>query len=208
VKDFRPVFERGLRPYVPAAALSVLLEWFGAGQLQLKITRPRNSKLGDYRPAQPKLGIVVPRISINGNLNTYSFLVTLTHEYAHHLVWEKYGAKARAHGPEWQQAFRDLINLFLGRGVFPHELENQLVMSMARAKASTCADPDLYKALRNYDATPVLHLEDLPEGSNFELANGRAFNKGPLRRNRFLCKELKTGREYSVAGLAAVRVLE
>ena len=52
-----------------------------------------------------------------------------------------------------------------------------------------------------------MHLEDLPEGSSFELANGRAFKKGPLRRNRFLCKELKTGREYSVAGVAAVRLL-
>jgi hypothetical protein len=207
VKDFRPVFERGLRPYVPAAALSILLEWFGAGQLQLKITRPRNSKLGDYRPAQPKLGIVVPRISINGNLNAYSFLVTLTHEYAHHLVWEKYGAKARAHGPEWQQAFRDLINLFLGRGVFPHELENQLVMSMARAKASTCADPGLYRALRAYDPQQAIRLEDLPEGAVFALPNGRQFKKGALRRNRFLCRDLGNGRDYCVAGLAEVRVL-
>lgn len=207
MKDVRALFERGLRPYVPAAALPEVVEWFADGKVHLRISKPRHSKLGDYRPAQPKLGLPLPRISINGNLNSFAFLVTLAHEFSHHRVWERYGSKARAHGPEWQADFRDLTNRFLGQGVFPPELEEQLVISMARAKASTCADPGLYRALRAYDPQQAIRLEDLPEGAVFALPNGRQFKKGALRRNRFLCQDLGNGRDYCVAGLAEVRVL-
>ncbi len=44
--------------------------------------------LGDYRNSHAGKG---HRISVNGNLNKYSFLITLLHELAHLFTYERFG---------------------------------------------------------------------------------------------------------------------
>ena len=56
--------------------------------IQLRIKKPRTTKLGDYRPPQPG---EARRISINKDLNKFSFLVTFLHETAHLINFEKKG---------------------------------------------------------------------------------------------------------------------
>ena len=39
---------------------------------------------------------------MNNNLNKYSFLITITHEIAHMMIWEKHQNKVDPHGEEWK----------------------------------------------------------------------------------------------------------
>ena len=50
-------------------------------------------------------------------------------------------------------------------------------------------------------------LEQLDKNSTFAL-NNKVFNKGNLRRTRFLCRELNTKRDYLIHSLAKVEELE
>jgi hypothetical protein len=70
---------------------------------------------------------------------------------------------------------------------------------MANPKASSFADTQLTKVLRQYDkgAERLVVLSQIPEGSIFSI-RGRFFQKGILKRTRFLCKELKSKRNYLV----------
>ncbi|HAD34265.1 MAG TPA: hypothetical protein DCF44_07170 [Chitinophagaceae bacterium] len=44
-------------------------------------------------------------MSVNGNLNSYHFLITLLHEIAHMLVWEQFRNRVKPHGLEWKHVF-------------------------------------------------------------------------------------------------------
>ena len=69
-----------LAAYVPEGSLEPVLEYLHRYKIHLTITKERNSILGDYRHAINQKN---HRISVNGNLNKYAFLVTLLHEIAH-----------------------------------------------------------------------------------------------------------------------------
>jgi hypothetical protein len=62
--------------------------------------------------------------------------------------------------------------------------------------------------LRNYDApSDDISLEEIPIASYFAL-KGRVFEKGLLRRSRYLCKELMSGKEYLIHALATVQIIK
>ena len=87
-----------LKPYLPPGALPPHQKLTGKALCQIRVSKPRKTKLGDYRrpgrPHQPH------RISINGNLNPYAFLITLLHEWAHLEIYQEYKGKVAPHGPE------------------------------------------------------------------------------------------------------------
>ena len=60
------------------------------------------------------------------------------------------------------------------------------------------------KVLKTYDTTIDLILEELQEGSDFILENGRPFKKGPKLRKYYKCTSLTNMREYRVHGMAKV----
>ena len=176
--------------------------------VQLKIVRPRSTKLGDYR--FPKKGDNRHRISINSNLNPYAFLITLIHEMAHLKAFKLFGRRIKGHGAEWQQTYRELCEPFITAGIFPEELRLQLQNSLNKGSASSCTDLGLYRVLKQYDNAPekVLHLEDLEEGSLFRVNGNKFFKKGPKSRKRFRCLNMNNGREYMVHPLAEVFAVE
>jgi len=79
--------------------------------------------------------------------------------------------------------------------------------SLITVKASSCTDLNLYRVLKKYDERDgeITLLEDLPPHSLF-LLNGKKFEKGHLRRKRYLCTEVQTKRQFLVSAVAEVEV--
>lgn len=195
-----------LQRHLPPGTVTRILEWIKLYNFSLKITKPRSTKLGDYRSPYRGQG---HRISVNGNLNPYAFLVTLVHEIAHLVAWEKFRNKIKPHGGEWKREYSLLMNEFLEQNIFPDHLQLGLLDYMENPAASSCADVNLYKLLKSFDPNhhQILHLEDIPENSTFRLVNGRTFIKRDKLRKRFRCLEVQTKRMYLVNPLAEVQLV-
>lgn len=194
----------GLQDFLPEGAFELIIPYFQQYPVQLKITKARKTIRGDYR--HPVSGKLLHRISVNGTLNPYSFLITLLHEIAHLLAFVAYKNNIAPHGKEWKLIFKKVLSDFLSKGFFPQEVELALQKSLKNLKATTCSDVDLDRALKNYDLrkSSVLLLEDIPEDACFQIEDGRSFKKLEKLRTRFKCKELKTGKYYFVSGRAEV----
>src|ERR1700750_981029 len=95
-----------LQHYLPPNTYEPVLAYLQRYHVHLTVARERKSILGDYRHrVQDKNH----RISVNGNLNPFSFLITLLHELAHLLTFEKWGNKVASHGKEWKTVFGQLL---------------------------------------------------------------------------------------------------
>ena len=196
-----------LKRYFPEAAVPMVAEAYMKSRFQLKFKKPRNSKLGDFRPPQGDKGICC--ITLNGNLNPYQMLVTFVHELAHYVVYENYPRRyTEPHGEEWKQAFAQLLLPYLKPDIFPDDVIAALKRHLQHIKASSGADQNLAKVMKRYDSNPLgeksLTVDDLPEGTVFQLKNGMSFRKGPKRRTRYQCECLDNGRTYSVSGLSEI----
>lgn len=184
-----------LKQYIPEESFEGVMYYLQHYKVQLTVTRQRQSILGDYRHAHEGKN---HRISVNGNLNKYAFLITLLHELAHLFTYERYGHRVQAHGTEWKEAFGKILKQFLEQHIFPGDIADTLSRSLQNPAASSCADEKLLRVLKNYD--PVKEgsflLEQLPENSLFEIKGKRIFRKGEKIRKRFKCKEMSTGKWY------------
>lgn len=185
-----------LQAHLPVAALEYCYKLWHETPFQLKITRTRQTKVGDFTS---KRSIAHPRITLNHELNPFLFLITYIHEVAHLRVHLQYGNRVDPHGEEWKISFRQLMQPMLDQKVFPDNIFNELERHMGNPKASSFADSELTKVLRSYDknAGQYATLSEIPEGSLFHF-QGRFFKKGKIRRTRVLCHEVKTKRHYLV----------
>lgn len=207
----KPIFQmyaEALADYIPAESLEDICNTLATHKVFLKITRKRHTKLGDYRSPHNGNG---HRITVNHDLNSFSFLVTLIHELAHLNTWEKHKRRAKPHGPEWKNEFRETMVPFLKKKIFPDEIVVALNNYLLNPAASSCTDIHLLKTLRKFDKKndleKTVHLEDLPENSVFTLAgSSKTFRKGKKLRKRFLCMEVNSKRKYLVSPVAEVRV--
>ena len=174
--------------------------------IQLRIKKPRATKLGDYRPPRPG---EAHRISINKDLNKFAFLVTFLHETAHLINFEKHGFKVQPHGLEWKQEFQVVTKPMLDEAILPNDVQLALDRYLKNPKASSCTDPFLFKTLRNYD-NKLEHLvlvESIPMNTLFQTKDGRIFRKVEKMRSRYRCIEENTGKIYLVPGLMEVEVV-
>jgi SprT protein len=198
-----------LQRYLPAGTAEIFTDWIYRYRIHLHITRSRTTKAGDYRgptPADPH-----HRISINHNLNPYGFLITLAHELAHRVVFEKYGHRAKPHGKEWKLEFQKTMMPFLTTKVFPADLLPFVTAHMENVSASNANDMELSRALRKYDTgstSKLIFVEDLKEGALFRIGSKRVFKKGPLMRKRYRCECADSRKIYLVNGNAQVTPLE
>ncbi|MBN1651760.1 MAG: hypothetical protein JW857_10555 [Bacteroidales bacterium] len=190
--------------YIPEAAVQPMVEWLHKNKVQLKITRARSTKLGDFRVARNGDS---PRISVNYNLNPYSFLITLVHEMAHAEVFKTTSRfkRIQPHGIEWQLAFSRLMQPFLNDSVFPKSLLPLLNNYFQKPKASSFSDSKLMQALKMYNAetSKKPQLNDLVLGDCF-LLNQIPYRVEKKMRTRFQCKNLQNKRLYIIHGLAEV----
>ena|SRR6218665_158412 len=196
-----------LKEYIPEGSFDGVMDYLIRFKVQLTITRQRQSILGDYRHAH---GGKNHRISVNGNLNRFAFLITLLHELAHLLTYERHGHRVQAHGAEWKSAFGNILSQFLSQDVFPPDVSSSLQQSLRNPAASSCADEKLLRVLRKYDPVKegVFLLEQLPPGSIFIIRGGRAFQKAEKIRKRYKCKEIATGKWYLFSPVYEVKLVK
>lgn len=191
-----------LGKYLPQEYLEEVVELLLIYPVVFKIVRPRKTKLGDFRAGMRGEKHC---ITVNGNLNPYSFLITTLHEFAHLITYQKHGGRVNPHGQEWKKTYSDLLLPVINRGHLPGDVETALTNSLIKVKASSCSDTNLHRTLIRYDRKKDDHvtLEALDKNSTFAL-NGKTFVKGKLRRTRYLCTETTTNKQYLVSALAQV----
>jgi SprT protein len=184
-----------LQDFLPPDTYEPVLQYLQQYHVHLTVARARKSILGDYRHRTRDMN---HRISVNGNLNRFSFLITLLHELAHLLTFEQYGNRVSSHGREWKNIFGQLLAQFIQHNVFPDDIQKALLRSIHNPAASSCADEELLRTLRNYDRKQEHHflVEGLPAGSVFKTHDGRIFRKGEKMRKRYRCEEVSTKKIY------------
>lgn len=184
-----------LEAYLPDGSFALVEPLLVSHRVHLTITRGRATVLGDYRHAHAGRN---HRISVNGNLNRYAFLITLLHEFAHLLTFLRHGPFVASHGVEWKSCYAAILRSFIDQGVFPENIREALESSLRNPAASTCADEELMRVLRRYDEVREGYclVEELPTGALFRIQGGRVFRKGERQRKRYQCEEVATGRVY------------
>lgn len=192
---------KDLEPFLPAGALPLVEAMLAGENFHLIVTRPRTTKFGDFRP--PKQG-ETPRLTVNGNLNPYAFLITLIHEVAHLKVWNTYRNTVNPHGKEWKQVYVELLSVFTGKGIFTTALEPVVAAHLKNPGYSSGTDYALTLALRTYDRKEGERtLQEITPGSLFVLGK-KTFRMDEKLRKHYMCTDINTGRKYRVHALAIV----
>ena len=194
-----------IKEYIPEKAVSKTERLLAGNNVRLTIAGERSTKLGDYRKLS-KEGIHA--ISVNENLNKYSFLLTLIHELAHLKVRENFGCRVKPHGLEWKNEFKLLICWFLENEIFPQDLMIEIRRYMINPKASSNSDIKLALALKKYDKAQIgeLILDEIPENTVFHIKGGRRFTKGGKVKKRIKCTDLNNGKIYLFSPIATVHL--
>ncbi len=195
-----------LSQFVPEAALPRVLDYLKQYKVHLTITRERQTVLGNYRNSRDNKN---HRISVNGNLNKFSFLITLLHELAHLLTYEKYNTRIAPHGPEWKKIFGYIMAEFLEIKIFPEPVAKALVSTLHNPSASSCGDVKLTRVLQQYDQRKpgVYFVEEIPEGGLFKIKGGRVFKKKSKIKTRYKCQEVTTGKLYLFSPVYEVQLV-
>ena len=197
-----------LARFLPVEAVEYIVDVLSRNHIRLKISRGRLTKLGDFRPG---LNGAPHRITVNGTLNVYAFLLVFLHELAHVYVWEQFGSKVAPHGREWKQGYGALIREYVSLGFFHPSLQEQLVEFSYRVKAAGIGHATLARALRMFDheteTDGLVFLEEVPGQSFFMAANGRRFKKEQQLRKRYRCLCLDNNRNYLFHPMARVTVI-
>jgi len=191
--------------YLPERAVSPCLELIRLNDVHLKIVNERVTRHGDYR----RLADGQHQITVNATLNKYRFLITLIHEIAHLVAFEKFGRRIKPHGIEWKKTFQHLMLPFIRPEVFPSNLLPLLAKHFRNPKASSSTDARLSIALKTFDEqqSAKSYVFELPIGSIFRMYNGKLFKKGNKRIKRYECVEVESGKMYLFQPNAEVELI-
>lgn len=211
VKYYRSVavhhsMHQTLAKYLPESAVMPCFELIKETHVHLKIVNERVTRHGDYRRRKDGNH----QITVNASLNKYRFLITLIHEIAHLVAFEKYGRQIKPHGLEWKRTFQYLMLPFIRPEIFPSKLLPLLAKHFKNPKASSSTDAQLSIALKTYDTqqSEKSYVFELPIGSIFRIYNGRLFKKGNKRTKRYECVEMSSGRMFLFQPNAEVELIQ
>jgi len=195
-----------LRKYLPEQSVALIAQWIVELDFKLKIKRERSTRLGDYM--WPRNGLN-HTITINHNLNKFSFLITMVHEVAHLVTYNECKDSVAPHGKEWKQNFQKLMRPFLTPEIFPLEIFSALRKYMQNPAASSCTDMQLLRVLKLHDEnSDSIFLEHIQINTLFIYRENKIFKKGEKIRKRFKCVEIKSGAVYLFNPLTEVQVFE
>ena len=186
---------RILEKHLPVNAVSYCYDLWKNNPFVFIASRPRHTKLGDFRAESGKAFT----ITVNNDLNPHAFLITYLHEVAHLLVYQRNRRMGRPHGIAWQKAFRDVMQPVLQESVFPTSVLTPLKDYLNKPAASTGAHLGLTRALRQLQQPPAGQqlLIEMPEGENFRFLQ-KEYIRGMKRRTRIVCTEKNTGLKVSI----------
>jgi len=175
-----------LRKYISNEAFSFVEKWIAPYDCDIKISKNRNSKLGDYRYrlGQKKL------ITINETLDFQLFFFVLTHEIAH-LVTLSINEKIFPHGKEWKACYRNL--LLESICAYSEDFQPLVIKFSKNPKASYSAAPEIVKYFSKDSDKDF--VGDLSLGSRFEY-RGQKFELLSLRKKNYICVSADSGRKY------------
>lgn len=194
-----------LARYIPEHAVKAVFELIVSNQVHLKIVNERQTRHGDYRRALNGKH----EITVNASLNQYKFLITLIHEIAHLVAFEKFGRNIKPHGNEWKITFQRLMVPFIRPEIFPQHLLPLLARHFRNPSASSDTDTTLSLALKQFDnQNDKNYVFEIPYGSVFRISNGKIFKKIAVRTKRFECIEISTGKTYLFNPNAEVELLK
>lgn len=195
-----------LQNRVPDICLEYCCGLWRSYPFHFKVTARRETKLGDYRY---HYGRKSHTITINGDLNPYSFLVTYLHEVAHLRTQVIYGSNVKPHGNEWKTEFKKLLQPVMVEAVFPESILHALRNYLLNPKASSCTDLNLLKALSEFDKGRDYYkfLSEISQGQTFRF-NRKFYVKESIVRTRALCREVKSGRRFYISEGAQVELVQ
>ena len=194
-----------LQKYLPEHAVNSVFELIVTHGVHLKIVNERVTRHGDYRK-----GVTGKHeVTVNANLNKYRFLITLIHEIAHLVAFEKYGRYIKPHGDEWKTIFQRIMIPYIRPEIFPHSILPLVANHFKNPTASSDTDARVAFALKQFDErkADIHFMHEVPSGSFFRIKNGRVFQKKGLRVKRYECLEVKTGKLYLFNANAEVEII-
>ncbi len=194
-----------LKEYLPPGSFDKVMPLITNNHVHLVLTKERQTKLGDYRHAHSGKN---HRITVNGNLNKYSFLITLIHELAHLLAYQRFGHRIQPHGKEWKHTYSQELVQFLVPSVFPEDITAELQKMLHNPAASSSAEDALQRVLRRYEVAKegFVTVEELHEGAPFSLPDGRIFVRGQKMRKRIKCVQMPGNKVYLFHPLYEVKI--
>lgn len=193
-----------LQKYIPEHAVLFVFELIKNNNVHLKIVNERVTRHGDYRRSISGKH----EITVNTSLNKYRFLITLIHEIAHLVAFEKFGRNIKPHGDEWKLTFQKLMVPYIRPEIFPNQLLPLLARHFRNPKASSDTDATLSLALKQFDPeNDKNYIFEIPYGTVFRIHNGKIFKKIALRLKRYECQEISSGRMYLFNPNAEVEIL-
>lgn len=196
-----------LNDYLPAGSFDPVVGLINQYKVHLTVTKARKSVLGDYRHAFQGAN---HKITVNGNLNQYEFLITLLHELAHLLCFEQFRNRVEAHGKEWKNIYSALLSEFIQLQIFPEDIHKALKKTLLNPAATANGETKLLLVLRKYNTIQkegFAFVANIAEGTLFESLNGKIFKRGKKRRIRIECIEIASGQVYSFSALTEVKLV-
>ncbi len=185
--------------FVPKEAESYCVSLWRQYEFRLKLPNHRRSKWGDYRYRKSANGTEQHQISVNRTLPNEAFLLTYLHEVAHLIAFQQCGFRIRPHGAEWKACFRQLLQPVLAQSMVSEEVRLPLQRYAQNPKATVHADAALLSALlRDKPPDGDIPLSSVGEQEEF-VFQGRKFLKEKVRRTRALCREVASGKRYTIA---------
>lgn len=196
-------FRRVLEMKIPETAVNYIILLWTASPFNFAVARSRKTCLGNYQFKHQR-----HYISVNGDSNPYSFLITLIHEIAHqHVTINKsiFRRNPAPHGLEWKTTFSKLMKPMLTESVFPADILNVLKKHMENPAASSTKDQELVKVLSKYSENEDEghSLEILAKGKVFVFKN-KKYRKIEDRRTRTLVECMVSKKKYTIPSFAKI----
>ena len=190
-----------LEQYLPENTFPFLKKWFADYFIHIKITKNRNSKLGDYRRMPDKSH----QITVNSTLDKQLFFFVLTHELAHLIAFERFNFRISAHGKEWKNTFAEM--LLESINIYTDDLKPIIFKFSKNPKANFMASPELvrYFHIENPEDN-FIFIEDLLINDKFRY-KGDDYKLLEKKKKLYLCINSNNEKKYLFRPLAKVEKL-
>jgi len=196
-------FSKQVGHYFPQEALAFAFNVYVQENFIFKITPPRTTKKGDYRP--PTAFRPNPIITINRDLLPYEFLVVYLHEVAHYITYKEHKQPIMPHGKEWKNHYRQIFQSLLSTAVLPNEVQKIYETHLKHIKSSSTLDAtlnELFYKDKTKNCNEVLVRELKP--NDLFLCQKKVFRFDGMIRTRARCTMIRNHKPYIVIGHAKV----